>query len=59
MTSSRWSEGRQGQVKYVQNSDGSGWIHGEEGEGIRRNWMSRAIISKSVCRVQTVFQTGV
>ena len=30
----------------------------EGGEGIRRNWMSRAIISISVIRVQTVFQTG-
>ena len=30
-----------------------------EGEGIRRNWMSRAIIGISVIRVQTVFQTGV
>ena len=30
-----------------------------EGEGICRNWMSRAIIGISVIRVQTVFQTGV
>ena len=30
-----------------------------EGEGIHRNWMSTAIISISVIRVQTVFQTGV
>ena len=29
------------------------------GEGIHRNWMSRAIISINVIRVQTVFQTGV
>ena len=28
-------------------------------EGIHRNWMSRAIISISVIRVRTVFQTGV
>ena len=32
---------------------------GAEGEGICRNWTSRAIISISVIRVQTVFQTGV
>ena len=32
---------------------------GEEGDGIHRNWMSSAIISISVIRVQTVFQTGV
>ena len=32
---------------------------GREGEGIQRNWMSTAIISISVIRVQTVFQTGV
>ena len=30
-----------------------------EREGIHRNWMSRAIISISIIRVQTVFQTGV
>ena len=30
-----------------------------KGEGILRNWMSRAIISISVIRAQTVFQTGV
>ena len=30
-----------------------------EGEGIQRNWMSTAMISISVIRVQTVFQTGV
>ena len=30
-----------------------------EGKGIHRNWMSTAIISISVIRVQTVFQTGV
>ena len=29
------------------------------GEVIHRNWMSTAIISISVIRVQTVFQTGV
>ena len=28
-----------------------------EGEGIHRNWMARNIISISVIRVQTVFQT--
>ena len=44
-----------GQVKNGQNSDEIGWL---QGEGIRRNWMSRAIISISVIRVQTVFQTG-
>ena len=53
MTSSRWWAG--GQVKNGQNLDGSGWLQG----GIRRKWMSRAIISISVIRVQTVFQTGV
>ena len=40
-----------GQVK---NSDGRGWGWGK-GEEIHRNWMSRAIISISVIRVQTVF----
>ena len=30
-----------------------------EGEGIPRNWISRAIIGISVIRVQAVFQTGV
>ena len=30
-----------------------------EREEIRRKWISRAIISISVIRVQTVFQTGV
>ena len=34
-------------------------VKGGEGEGICRNWMSRAIISMSVIRVQTVFQTDV
>ena len=29
------------------------------GEGIHRNWMSTAIISISVLRVQTVFRTSV
>ena len=49
-----------GQEKNGKNSDGSGWLQGEgEGEGIHRNWMSRAIISISVIRVWTVFQTGV
>ena len=49
-----------GQVKNGKNSDGSGWLQGEgEGEGIHRNWMSRAIISISVIRVQTMFQRGV
>ena len=33
----------------------TGW----EGKGIHRNWMSTAIISISVIRVQTVLQTGV
>ena len=32
---------------------------GGEGKGIHRNWMSTAIISISVIRVQTVFQTSV
>ena len=31
----------------------------EEGKGIHRNWMYRAIISISIIRVQTVFQAGV
>ena len=53
MTFSGWGEG--GQVK---NSDGRGWGWGE-GKGIYRNWMSRAITSISVIRVQTVFQRGV
>ena len=59
MTSSRWGEG--GQVKNGQNSDGSGWLQEGEtgGGGIRRNRLSRAIISISVIRVQIVFQTGV
>ena len=35
---------------------GGGW---REGKGIHRNWMSTAIISVSVIRVQKVFQTGV
>ena len=59
MTSSRWGRsegGGGGQVKNGQNSDEIGWL---QGEGIRRNWMSRAIISISVIRVQTVFQTNV
>ena len=30
-----------------------------EGEGTHRNWMSTAIISISVIRVQTVFQASV
>ena len=30
-----------------------------EGKGIHRDWMSTYIISISVIRVQTVFQTGV
>ena len=52
--------GGEGQVKNGKNSDGSGWLQGEgEGEGIHRNWMSRAIISISVIKVRTVFQTGV
>ena len=43
-----------GQVKNGQNSDGSGWLQGGgDREGIRRNWISRAIISISVIRVQT------
>ena len=36
-----------------------GYRGGEDGEEINRNWMSRAIISISVIRVQAVFQTGV
>ena len=56
--------GREGQEKNGQNSDGSEWLcvcvgGGGGGKGIRRNWMSRAIISIGVIRVQTVFQTGV
>ena len=43
-----------GQVKNGQNSDGSGWLQGGgDREGIRRNWISRAIIRISVIRVQT------
>ena len=34
-------------------------VTGGEGKGIHRNWMSRAIISISVIRVQTVLETGV
>ena len=34
-------------------------VTGGGGEGIRRNWMSRAIIGISIIRVQIVFQTGV
>ena len=60
MRFSRWGrrggwEGRCGSGKNGQNSDGSGWLQG----GICRNWMFRAIISISVTRVQTVFQTNV
>ena len=36
-----------------------GYRRGRQGEGIRRNRLSRAIISISVIRVQIVFQTGV
>ena len=43
-------------VKIQTEVDG---YRGMEGKGIHRNWMSRAIISISVIRVQTVFQTGV
>ena len=63
MTSSGWGGGGRGrsQVKNDKNSDGSRWLQGggEDGEEINRNWMSRAIISISVIRVQAVFQTGV
>ena len=51
-----------GQVKNGKNADGSGWLQGGgrgQREGVRRNWMCRAIISISVIRAQTVFQTGV
>ena len=54
--------GGEGQVKNGQNSDGSGWLQGGgegEGEGIHRNWMSTAIITISVIKVQTVLQRGV
>ena len=34
-------------------------MDGREGEGIDRNWMSIAITSIRVIRVQTVFETGV
>ena len=57
MTSSRW--GTRGQVKNVKNSDESGWLQGGKEKGIYRNWISTAIISISVIRVQTVFQIGV
>ena len=50
--------GRWGQVKNSQNSDGSGWLQGGGGEDPHK-WMSRAIISISVIRAHTVFQTGV
>ena len=46
------------QVKNGQFSDGRGGVDPQEG-GIHRNWMSRATISISVIRVQTVFQMGV
>ena len=44
-----------------QNPDGSRWLLKGRGEwdGINRNWMSRAIISVDVIRVQRVLQTGV
>ena len=42
--------GSEGQLKKDKNSDGSGWL---QGEGIHRNWMSTAIVSISVTRVQT------
>ena len=55
--------GSKDQEKNGQNSDRSGWLQEAGGLGggkrIRRNWMSRAIISIGVIRVQTVFQTGV
>ena len=41
-------------MKNDENSDGSGWLQGGEGKGIHRNWMSTAITSISVIRVQTV-----
>ena len=50
---------RKSQVKNGQNSDGSGWLQGGKWDGIHRNWISTAIISISVIRVQTVFQTDV
>ena len=49
---------RRNQVKNGENSDGSGWLQGGEGKGLHRNWMSAAITSISVIRVQTVFQSG-
>ena len=51
--------GEEGSGKNGQNSDGSGWLQAWGGEGIHRNWITRAIFSISVIRVQTVFQTGV
>ena len=57
-----WGREGRSQVKNDKNSDGSRWLQGEggeDGEGINRNWMSRAIISISVIRIQGVFQTGV
>ena len=50
---------RGGQLKNGLNSDGSGWLlKGRERKAIHRNWMSRAIVSINVTRVQTAFHTG-
>ena len=63
MTSSTWRGGRvkKKMVKIRTEVNGCVCVGGEGGggKGIRRNWMSRAIISIGVIRVQTVFQTGV
>ena len=47
-------------VKIQTEVDGYRWGGGgQEGEGIRRSWMCRALISISVIRIQVVFQTDV
>ena len=48
----QWMGGRRSGKKWLKFSI-------EGGRGIHRNWMSRAISSISVIRIQTVFQTGV
>ena len=54
--------GSEDQEKNGQNSDRSGWLQEAGGLGggkrIRRNWMSRAIISIGVIRVQTVLDSN-
>ena len=59
MTSSRWTGGWEGKKWYKFRRKWMVTARFGEGEGIHRNWMSTAIISISVIRVQTVFQTSV